>query len=381
MQVQELKKTAGFLVRCGLLAGLFLASTVQAESRWYDPATVDQGATLFEQNCASCHGLNAEGTADWKKTDADGNYPPPPLNGSAHAWHHSKELLTRTIREGGAKLGGSMPAFAGKLTDREIEAVIAYFQSKWPDPVYQKWASANEAGDLPAISNIVETLEQASATNKMTALLKQRLGNNQISDPVLTPVEGLYETQFGANFGYLSKDGRYIIVGNLIDLQSGQNLTNIAKGKAALAAINKFALEDKAVFPAIGEEKAVLNIFTDTSCPYCQKLHAEVPNLQAAGISVHYLPFPRGGSKGPGYATLKQVWCASDRAEAMNIAKGLKQGDLPAGDCADAELVDKGYALGNRAGVTGTPALYKSNGEIIQGYVPYQQLIPRVLNN
>ena len=86
----------------------------------------------------------------------------------------------------------------------------------------------------------VTALEQAGAKNKMTALLKRRLGNNQISDPVPTPLEGLFETQFGANFGYLSKDGRYIIVGNLIDLQSGQNLTNIAKGKVAIAAINKF---------------------------------------------------------------------------------------------------------------------------------------------
>jgi len=381
MESQKLKITTGYPARLGLLISLLFAATVQAESRWYDQATVDQGAALFSQNCASCHGTNAEGTADWKKTDANGNFPPPPLNGSAHAWHHNKELLKRTIREGGAKLGGLMPGFADKLSDEEINAVIAYFQSKWPDSVYQKWAGANAASDMPSISNIVETLEQATAENKMTALLKKRLGGGQVSKPVPTPLEGIFETQFGPNFGYLSQDGRYIIVGNLIDLESGQNLTNIAKGKTALAAINKFALEDKTVFPAIGEEKAVLNIFTDTSCPYCQKLHAEVSNLQEAGISVHYLPYPRGGSQGPGYQTLKQVWCANDRSRAMNIAKGLEQGDLPAGDCANADLVDKGYVLGNRAGVTGTPALYKSNGEIIQGYVPYQQLIPQVLNN
>jgi len=381
MESQKFNKTTGFLVPLGFLTSLLFTANAQAESRWYDQAAVDQGASLFKQNCASCHGVNAEGTADWKKTDADGNYPPPPLNGSAHAWHHNKELLTRTILEGGAKLGGTMPAFAGKLTEQEIEAVIAYFQSKWPDPIYRKWASANQAGGMPEIPNIVETLEQATAESKMTALLKKRLRSSQISDPAVTPLEGLFEIQFGSDFGYLSEDGRYIIVGELIDLETGQNLTNITKGKTALAAINKFAPEDKAVFPAIGEEKAVLNIFTDTSCPYCKKLHAEVPNLQAAGISVHYLPFPRGGSRGPGYTTLRQVWCANDRAKAMNIAKGFEQGDLPAGDCANAELVDKGYALGNRAGVTGTPALYKSNGEIIQGYVPYQQLIPQVLNN
>ena len=64
-----------------------------AESRWYNQSDVDKGSTLFKQNCSSCHGVNAEGTPDWKKTDSNGKYPPPPLNGSAHAWHHSIEVL------------------------------------------------------------------------------------------------------------------------------------------------------------------------------------------------------------------------------------------------------------------------------------------------
>lgn len=381
MNKQLAYKATRDFIRFGLLAGLLLAAPAQAESRWYDQADIDKGATLFKQNCASCHGQNAEGTADWKKTDADGNYPPPPLNGTAHAWHHNKELLKRTILEGGVKLGGVMPGFAGQLSDQDIDAVIAFFQSKWPDKIYQKWAGANKANDVSSITSFVENLEQATANNKITALLKKRLGNDKVSDPVPTPVDGIFETQFGSNFGYLSADGRYLFMGNLIDLERGQNLTNLAKGKIALDAIAKFAIEDKAVFPANGEEKAILNIFTDTSCPYCQKLHGEIPNLQDAGISVHYLPYPRGGSQGPGYETLKQVWCAKDRADAMTIAKGLAQGDLPSSDCASASLVDRGYALGNRAGISGTPALFKSNGEIIQGYVPYQQLIPQVLGN
>ena len=103
--------------------------------------------------------------------------------------------------------------------------------------------------------------------------------------------------------------------------------------------------------------------------------------LQQAGISVHYLPYPRGGNQGPGYQELKQVWCAKDRAAAMNIAKGISAGSLSKGNCAGATIVDEGYALGNRVGVTGTPALFKSSGEMISGYVPFAQLIPQVLNN
>jgi len=110
-----------------------------AAERWYNQEIVSYGAQLFQQNCAVCHGSNAEGTKDWKKTDANGHYPPPPLNGTAHAWHHSIPQLARSIKEGGIKLGGLMPPFGDQLSDQDVLAVIAYFQSKWPDKVYQVW--------------------------------------------------------------------------------------------------------------------------------------------------------------------------------------------------------------------------------------------------
>lgn len=366
---------------------LLLTATSNAHAgdsdRWFTEEQVKHGAALFQQNCASCHGQNAEATSNWKQPDSNGNYPPPPLNGTAHAWHHAKDSLKRTIVEGGVKIGGVMPGFGSKLTDPELDAVVAYFQSFWPNSVYKSWASRNSASDIPSIADIDETVATATSVNidNMTELLKLRLGSGNVTEPVKTPVEGIFEVQYGSSLGYLSQDGRYLFMGNLIDLKQGQNLTDFTRRKIAVAEINQVALQDKTVFAAIGEEKAVLNIFTDTSCPYCQKLHGEISNLQEAGISVHYLPYPRGGIRGPGYQTLKQVWCAKDRVKAMTIAKGHETGDLPAGDCENATLVDEGFALGKKVGVTGTPALFKSNGEMIQGYVPYQQLIPQVLNN
>lgn len=170
-------------------------------------------------------------------------------------------------------------------------------------------------------------------------------------------------------------------MGDLIDLEQGQNLTQIHKRKIAKSEISQFPTKRKAVFQAVGEEKAMLNIFTDTSCAYCKKLHKEVPKSQDAGISVHYIPYPRGGNRGPGYQKLKQVWCAKDRATALTIGKGLTPSELPVGDCEDGILVDQGHMLGNQVGVTGTPALFKLNGEMITGYVPYNKLIPMILNN
>ncbi len=110
-----------------------------ASERWFNQDIVEYGDNVFQQNCAVCHGSNAEGTRDWKKTDANGNYPPPPLNGSAHAWHHPIDQLARSIKQGGVKLGGVMPPFGNKLSDQEVLAAIAFFQSKWPNQVYDTW--------------------------------------------------------------------------------------------------------------------------------------------------------------------------------------------------------------------------------------------------
>ncbi len=104
--------------------------------RWYSPEQVALGAQVYKENCAGCHGAKAEATPQWIRPDADGFYPPPPLNGTAHAWHHPFPMLKKTIAEGS---GGRMPAWQGKLSEQEIEAVIAWFQSLWPDRGYQLW--------------------------------------------------------------------------------------------------------------------------------------------------------------------------------------------------------------------------------------------------
>jgi len=111
----------------------------KVDGRWYTPSQVDNGKQLFLVQCASCHGESAEGTADWKTPLADGKYPPPPLDSTAHAWHHPLKGLKLTIQNGGIALGGSMPAFADKLSEEEQYAVISYFQSKWPAEIYSAW--------------------------------------------------------------------------------------------------------------------------------------------------------------------------------------------------------------------------------------------------
>jgi mono/diheme cytochrome c family protein len=122
------------------------ASAKKVEGRWYTSAQLIRGKKVFKENCAVCHGEKGQGlVVDWKKTDAAGKFPPPPLNGSAHTWHHSKDLLMRTVNEGGIALGGTMPSFKDKLTDQEKEAVLAHVMSLWPKEVYEIWQKRNPA--------------------------------------------------------------------------------------------------------------------------------------------------------------------------------------------------------------------------------------------
>ncbi len=120
-------------------------STNTPVKRWFTTAQKMRGKQVFKDNCAVCHGDQGQGLAvNWKQADPDGKYPAPPLNGTAHAWHHPKALLLNTVNNGGIALGGTMPAFKDKLSDKEKEAVIAYVTSLWPDKIYAMWAERNK---------------------------------------------------------------------------------------------------------------------------------------------------------------------------------------------------------------------------------------------
>ncbi len=235
------------------------------------------------------------------------------------------------------------------------------------------------AGLLSSMS--VSFAAETAVSEDMTKLLKSRLGGAvQVADPVETPAEGIYLTKYGSKIGYLTGNGRYILIGDMIDLQTQENLTEISRRTDYKEVLDTVAVNNLAVYPSSTDEtRAVLNVFTDTSCPYCKKLHEEVPDLQKAGIEVRYFPFPRGGKRGPGYQTLKQVWCGEDKAKTMNIAKEVESGSLPSSDCENASFVDKGYQVGNQLGVSGTPALFTAEGQKIEGYVPSAKLIPMLL--
>ena len=119
--------------------GAIETQTSPAVLRSHAPKLVAAGELVYRQHCARCHGENGEGAPKWRQRDAEGMYPPPPLNGSGHAWHHSRDWLAEMILYGSQPGKGKMPAWEDRLSEDEVEAVIEWFQSRWPDKVYAAW--------------------------------------------------------------------------------------------------------------------------------------------------------------------------------------------------------------------------------------------------
>ena len=118
------------------------------------PATLALGAALYAERCAACHGAELEGQPDWQRRLPSGRLPAPPHDASGHTWHHADSVLVRITREGpAAVVGGAyesdMPGFADVMTDDEIEAVLAFIKSTWPErerAVQEQVSIADQAG-------------------------------------------------------------------------------------------------------------------------------------------------------------------------------------------------------------------------------------------
>ncbi len=117
-----------------------LTSCSSGDKEKSSESNIALGENVFNQNCVSCHGSKGRGLAEnWKVKDENGNFPAPPLNGTAHTWHHSPSQLLYTINKGGVDMGGQMPGFEGRLNEEEKQALIDYIYSLWPSEIQSKY--------------------------------------------------------------------------------------------------------------------------------------------------------------------------------------------------------------------------------------------------
>lgn len=205
--------------------------------------------------------------------------------------------------------------------------------------------------------------------NPEVAAVRASLGGMQPDSIKPAPVEGLYEVVMGPHVFYVSRDGKYMVQGDLVDLENRTNLTQPARQAAQEAAIDSIGEENMLVY---SPEKPThsITVFTDIDCGYCRKLHQEMADLNARGIEVRYLLFPRAGAKSHSYEKAVSVWCADDRNAALTEAKSGKEPE--ARQCQNP--VKEHMAMGQMIGVQGTPTIVLEDGRIVPGYLPAARL-------
>lgn len=217
---------------------------------------------------------------------------------------------------------------------------------------------------------LTQSAQAKDDTEKLKALLQQRLSEISISELKPAPIPGLYEMVFGSRIAYVSADGKYMFTGELIDLENRSNLTAIRRGGLVLKSIENLG-EANMIVIGPAKAKRTLTVFTDVDCPYCARLHNEVPRLTQAGVKVRYLLYPRAGKETETYKRAIAVWCAKDRVKAVGVAKS--GGKLEMKTCSNP--VDEHVRLGHEVGVEGTPTLVLDDGRVVPGYAPAAELL------
>ncbi len=188
-----------------------------------------------------------------------------------------------------------------------------------------------------------------------------------------TPINGILQVQINSDIVYMTEEGQYLIQGQIIDLDTRDNITDQAKSGIRLGLLTDLNRDEQISF-APEKTKYDLLVFTDLDCGYCRKLHNQMAEYNEQGIAIHYLAFPRAGLGSTSYDNYVSVWCADDQQEAMTLAKS--GGDPEPKKCANP--IGDQYNLGREIGVTGTPSMLTLDGTMIPGYVPPAQLRQRL---
>ena len=222
------------------------------------------------------------------------------------------------------------------------------------------------AGFLPA-----QSAEDVPAA--ISARLEVLVPGRQPDHVAETTLPGMYEVRYGSLVVYLSDDGRYMLRGDLVDLETGRNVTETARSHARAEIVGALGESSMVVF-APRTVKHTVTVFTDIDCGYCQRMHRQMADYNRLGITIRYTAFPRAGVGSDTHDRMVSVWCASDQQAAMTDAKAGRA--VEAAGCDNP--VSAHYEAGRAIGVRGTPSIVLESGEMIPGYVEPQELLDRL---
>ncbi|MEK9649476.1 MAG: thioredoxin fold domain-containing protein [Gammaproteobacteria bacterium] len=202
----------------------------------------------------------------------------------------------------------------------------------------------------------------------------------QITAVESSPIEGVFIVDIGdLQPIYVTKDGNFFFYGDLYQVETGgiSNLTTKHENAKRKQLLNNELQADEFISFKSQNEKFEVVVFTDVDCQYCRKFHKEIDEYNKLGISVNYVAFPRNGLESESYNKIVGAWCSNNPKEILTLQKLGQNPDTV--NCLD-NPVSKHYFLGRKIGISGTPAIIRSDGALIPGYVPPNELIKRLEN-
>ncbi|MGC6481789.1 MAG: DsbC family protein [Porticoccaceae bacterium] len=220
-----------------------------------------------------------------------------------------------------------------------------------------------------ATNDEAEQVSQTDAKNILKKLLTAR-PDLEFSILGMSPIPGVYEVQVkNGPLLFVYESGEYLFQGDLLQIKANEIISTMEVRQASerQQLFAQRSTEDMIIFKPEGEIKAVMNVFTDVDCGYCRKFHQEVPQLNAMGIEIRYLAYPRAGIPSGSYDKIAKAWCAEDQQDILTKVKSGQRVDV---EVCDNNPIAEHYAFGSSIGVTGTPAIILMDGTLIPGYQP-----------
>jgi thiol:disulfide interchange protein DsbC len=230
-------------------------------------------------------------------------------------------------------------------------------------------AAIADAGATPAAASSVTPAVRSA----ITAAVTQMAPGAKVQQIAPMPIGGLFQVVAQGQVLYMTGDGRYVIQGEAFDIKTRTPLNSLTMNRLRRDAIAKLSPAGMIRF-APANPKYTVTVFTDIDCPYCRAFHANIAEINKLGIAVDYLFWPRSGLGTPSAQKAADVWCASDRKDALTRAFG---GQGPRNSTCESPVAHD-FNLGMDLGVDGTPTVIADNGVVLGGYVDPQELLRRL---
>jgi thiol:disulfide interchange protein DsbC len=189
-----------------------------------------------------------------------------------------------------------------------------------------------------------------------------------------TPIAGIFEVLRGSDILYMTRDGQYAFTGDLYQVPSRANLTEVHRRDLRRKLIEAIP-ESRMVVFSPADPKYTVTVFTDVDCGYCRALHRQIADYNRLGVRVRYVFFPRTGPNTASWHKAEQVWCSADRKAALTRAKLGEALEAPV--CSNTPVAQE-YELGQAIGLEGTPGIVAANGALVGGYLPPDALVEQL---